>query len=320
MASKRPKSIVSDTGSDTSSDTSSDTAPCRDLSNTDNHPAKPVQKIIEFLGDAKAADVYDSGAKATTRSSFAHHCIEAAKYTNASGLLYLESAHGGATKELLKHFEPNQLYPCNKNVESAAKLQSDFPEVNVVKGNIYTVYDTRTWLGVWFDTEETWMHTHQPGQPWKGAHIPAFDRAHVVAVTLTTGSGPNPVKGGAEELANHLAHLFEENQGRMGMLPFAYDGKGGRMNMVFGIAKFNPCKKWQPRDYIYARLHIPVKALGNFTGKEVYMVKQGKYIATVVGVKDNKLLPVFMSKDGNFFEEPDPLDELSVGQVSAWMV
>jgi hypothetical protein len=263
-------------------------------------------------------DVYDTCAKNITRFSFARYCVDASKSAKENGILYLESPHGGATKELLKYFDASQLFPCNKSDEAVAALKKRFPGVNVLKGNIYKLYKTRTWLGVWFDTEETWQHIHQPGQPWKLDHVPSFDRAPVIAVTLTIGSGPNPVKGGAERLAIELAQLFQDNGGKMDVLPFAYDGKSNRMNMVFGVAKFKHKPTWEVKNYIYARLRVPVKDLGKFDGMAEYMVIDGHYIATVV-VNDGKMFAVYMSRHGNFFEEPDPLDELSVEQVNKWM-
>ena len=90
------------------------------------------------------------------------------------------------------------------------------------------------------------------------------------------------------------------------------------MNMVFGVATFNPDQKWELKHYMYARVRVPVKELGKFNGMETYMVQEGHYIATII-VQDGKLLPVYMTQDGNFFDAPDPMDELSVEQVDAWI-
>lgn len=267
--------------------------------------------------EAPDADVYDSCVKKITRMAFATCCVDAAKTTQRKEILYLESPHGGATKELLKHFPPCQLFPCNKSASATDVLKQMFPEVNVVKGDVYKVYKSRKWLGVWFDTEETWQHNHQKGQPWRLDHVPSFDRAHVIAITLTIGTGPNPVKGGAEVLCTELSHLIQDNGGLMEMLPFPYDGKSGRMNMVFGVAKFDPDPPWTLQDYNYTRLKIPVSAFGTFEGRESYMVADGHYIATAI-VKDGALYAVFMSTDGHFYRDADPSDKISVEQAEKW--
>lgn len=270
-----------------------------------------------FEQEASDADVYDSCAKNITRMAFATYCVTAAQTAERKDILYLESPHGGATKELLKHFPPCQLFPCNKSASATDALKQMFPEVNVVKGNVYKVYKSRKWLGVWFDTEETWQHNHQEGQPWRLDHVPSFDRAHVIATTLTIGTGPNPVKGGAEALCTELSQLIQDKRGVMDMLPFPYDGKSGRMNMVFGVAKFNPDPPWTLQDYNYARLKIPVSALGTFEERELYMVSEGHYLATAV-VKDDALYAVYMSTDGHFFSDIDPADKISVEQAEKW--
>lgn len=280
-------------------------------------PCEAADQPCEAADETR--DTYDSCAKRVTRVAFATYCIDAARSTNNKAILYLESPYGGATNELLKHFTAEQLYPCNKSADVVAVIKNKFPGVNAVKANIYNLYKTRNdWLGVWMDTEETWQHNHRDGQPWRLDAIPDFDGANVFAVTLTIGSGPNPIRGGAETLAVELAQLFQERNGKMDMLPYAYDGKGGRTNMVFGIAKFNPYMRWDAKHYERARLRIPVTTFGKFAGREDYRVDDGHYIATVT-VKEDKLMPVFMSKYGSFFDDADPLDELTVKQVNMWM-
>ena len=280
-------------------------------------PAQSTSPILSVLND----DAYDSLAKKVTRYHFAQLCVEAARNTQKRDILYLESEAGGATKELLKYFEPSQLFPCNKSAEAVSALAAKFPGVIAIQGNIYKVYKRQKWLGVWFDTEETWQHNHTAGQPWRLDQIPIFDRAHVSAVTLTTGTGPNPVKGGAETLATELAQLIEDKGGKMTILPVPYDGKGGRMNMVFGLGTFECDPEWTIRDYNYARLHIPIKALGRFDGQELYMVRDNHYIATAI-VKGDQIFAAYMSQDGNFFSnsEDDPFNEISVEQAKKWLV
>jgi hypothetical protein len=280
-----------------------------------------LTELTQLIKPVYNDDTYDSCAKKVTRYHFAQLCVKATRNTHKGDILYLESEAGGATKELLKYFEPSQLFPCNKSAEAVSALAEKFPGVVAIQGNIYKVYKRQRWLGVWFDTEETWQHNHTVGQPWRLDHIPTFDRAHVIAITLTTGTGPNPVKGGAEMLATELAQLIEDKGGKMTTLPVPYDGKGGRMNMVFGIGTFECEPDWTIKDYNYARLHIPIKALGKFDDRELYMVRDKHYIATAI-VKGDKIFAAYMSQDGNFFSnsEDDPLNEISVEQAKKWIV
>lgn len=114
----------------------------------------------EMSGLLLQKDAYDSTVKNTTRSSFAAYCLEASKSTDRKDILYLESPHGGATKELLKHFDAKNLHPCNKSADAVESLKTLFPEVCVVKGDIYKIHNTREWLGVWFDTVSSGFQTH----------------------------------------------------------------------------------------------------------------------------------------------------------------
>lgn len=137
-------------------------------------------------------------------------------------------------------------------------------------------------------------------------------------MTLTTGSGPNSVKGGAKALRDELRDLLKARGGKMDFTPYAYNGKGGRMNMVFGIAKFDVEKTWELKHYMFAQIRVPKEYLGKFKGMEEFRVVDGHYRATV-NVVDGKLMPHYQTRDCNYFLRADPLDELTVEQVKKWI-
>ena len=289
-------------------------------------------------GRARPADAYGTPTKKSHRVLFGLHCREAAAATPARGLLYLESPDGCATDTFLAMgFAADQLHPCNWDDAClqtmratkawAAAKGGGGGAVHLEGGDICDVYrEGGPWLGVWFDMEETWVHTHRPGQPWNTDRVPAFGNAAVAAVTLAT----HGVHGGAEAAARDLANLLQDSGARMQQLPVAYDGKGGRMNMVFGVATFGGprtpppplagCYPAQaPTDHAHQRLHIPVRALGAFPGRDAYAVAAGHFVATTV-VRKGRIYAVYMRSDGICFANADTSRALTPAEVAKWRV
>ena len=261
---------------------------------------------------------YTSVSKKSHRFTFAAYCEDAAARAEArsADILYLESADGDATVELLKHFNPSQLHPCNHDEAVTKILKSKFPGVFVEFGDIYDIYSKKLWLGVWFDTEETWKYSN--GSEWNADKIPVFHQAHVIAVTLNTRHCVNKIS------SSDLDRLLVKNGCRVQEHSRGYIGKSGKMNMTFGIATFEePYMRVPaplPADFMFSHLRVPVEEMGDFEGKKDYNIVNGCFVATVTRAVKDGLYITFQSKNlGLFFSAPDD-DKYSIDQIERWRV
>jgi hypothetical protein len=157
--------------------------------------------------------------------------------------------------------------------------------------------------------EESW-HTKQE---WKlDDRVPEFDRAKVIAVSLSSRG----VVGGAEALAKDLDHLLYDKGGDQEELSRAYNGKPGRMNMVFGMAFFKGPSITPKSLFIEVRLKelsIPTQEFAHLSSREwkdkyKYKVVNGCYRAVVTKRLGDKFYVSYMNTDNNYFEEEEEVD------------
>jgi len=265
-------------------------------------------------------DQYFSTSKKTQRYAFATECLYRKDLESDQRILYTESSDGAATKMLLEQgFRESQLHPCNdndpvKDPNATTKLKAMFPQAVVEAGDIHEVYKRGRWLGVWFDLEETW----QKQRGWNYERVPKFDKATVVAVSLSSRG----IKGGAETLAKGLDRLFSDKGGRRPSLSAAYEGKSGVMNMVYGLAIFQRPTMTPERllmDIHLKDLHISVDEFAHLTKREwpdrhKYRVTDGCYKARVSELSGRQFRVHFLNVDGNYFLEGELFDFEKVKQ------
>lgn len=268
------------------------------------------------------SDQYFSYSKPAHRFQFAYLCNLHKNTVKEKDILYLESADGSATMELLRlGFDEWQLHPCNHNKHdpNATKiLQAKFPDAVVECGDIHNVYKKQKWLGVWFDMELTWNVKNRNSWEWNFDLIPDFNQATVVIVTLSSGHMP----GGAESLATELSQLLYKKGGYLPALCTAYKGRGGYMNMVYGVAIFNV--EMTPKSLfteLYLKiLHIPVAEFAHLSAqewpdKENYMVINNCYHAIVTKFHMRMFQIHYLNVDNNYFME---YEKVTFEQVKKW--
>ena len=273
---------------------------------------EPIQAGV----NEEAIGEYTSASKKSHRFTFATYCEEAALVARSLDILYLESADGDATVELLKHFNPSQLHPCNHDEDVTKILKSKFPGVSVEFGDIYDIYNKQLWLGVWFDTEETWKKSN--GSEWNVNKIPLFHQAHVIAVTLSTRHAVNKIA------SSDLDHLFAKEGCHIQEHSRGYIGKGGKMNMTFGIATFNEPYMMVPEplpvDFMFSHLRVPVEEFGDLNGKQDYNVVNGCFVATVSRVVEDGIYITFQSNNQGIFFFAPAEDKYTIDQIKRWRV
>ena len=277
--------------------------------------------VHEAETNSSALDLYHGVAKISHRHEFAINCAFMAQTSAIKDILYLETSAGMTTQTLLANgFAESNLHPCNYNGEELVALAKKYPGVVVHVGDILEQYKRqRTWLGVWFDLETSLLRRELPTQPWDRSRVPAFSRAVVCAMSLTHRG----VRGTTEQFAVELQALMQSEHGFVTspQMARAYSGRSNKQNMVFALAHYNP-HAWEPKDYLYQRLHVPLNYYGEFEGIENYMQCDGHLVATVSRVaRDGKALHLtYQSKLGYFFENEDCEPPVAPAVLEPWIV
>lgn len=255
---------------------------------------------------------YNSFTKMTHRFEFANICMLKSTDVDVMDILYLESSDGCLTECLLKAgFHPSQLHACNWDRKVTNKLREKFPAVVVEECNIYEIYKTQRWLGVWFDTLETW---HEYAKGWDFDKIPDFRQSTVVAVTLSIRG----VQGGAETMAANLSKLLCDEGAYLPHLCYPYDGKSGIMNMVYGVGIFEKSKAF----YLFKDLDVPVSEFSHLSAKawpdrNKYFVSDGCYRARVSRIDGHEIGINYLNKSGIWFEN---VEMVPLAMVRKWSV
>lgn len=208
-------------------------------------PSAPVNKHSKKT-TTPDADPYTTVEKMAQRYYFVQSCVKArADCPGEVRILYLETSYGSLTKMLLEYFNANELFPCNFDQCELDALERAHPGVQVKCGDIIDVSQEGVWLGVWYDMEETWCD--RKTKEWNWDRIPkTFSNSRVCAVTLTNLRTIDS----AEQHAIDLSALLSDKGGQLNQQPYAYVGKGGVQNMIFGLALFNTCMRVGPGDYV----------------------------------------------------------------------
>ena len=268
-----------------------------------------------------ALDHYHGVAKISHRHEFAINCAFMAHQSPNRDILYLETSAGMTTQTLLANgFAESELHPCNFNGEELVALAKKYPRVVAHEGDILEQYKRqRVWLGVWFDLETSLLKRELPTQPWDRSRVPAFSRAVVCAMSLTHRG----VRGTTEQFAVELQALMQSDHGFVTspQMARAYSGRSNKQNMVFALAHYEP-HLWEPKDYLYQRVHVPLDYYGEFEGIENYMQCDGHLVATVSRVaRDGKALHLtYQSKLGYFFENEDCEPPVAPAVLEPWIV
>lgn len=287
----------------------------------DSDTTSSTGDVREAVTNNGALDHYHGVAKISHRHEFAINCAFMAPQSHNQNILYLETSAGMTTQALLANgFVESNLHPCNFDGEELAALAKKYPGVVVHEGDILEQYKRqRTWLGVWFDLETSLLKRELPTQPWDRSRVPAFSRAVVCAMSLTHRG----VRGTTEQFAVELQALMQSELGFVTspQMARAYSGRSNKQNMVFALAHYKP-HVWDPKDYLYQRVHVPLDYYGEFEGIENYMQCDGHLVATVSRVAcDGKALHLtYQSKLGYFFENEDSEPPVAPGVLEPWIV
>jgi hypothetical protein len=267
----------------------------------------------------KNPDRYESVSKVAQRAEFAINCASVPPDRSLNrDILYLETASGKITNELLgRGFDQADLHPCNRSRAELDALLATYPQVHVEHGNILNIFKRQQWLGVWFDLETSLLVLDDPKQPWDFERVPEFSRAAVCAISLSS----RRVHGTAEQFAIELQSLMQRSDGFVTspQMSRAYSGRSGKQNMIFALGHYK-VPLWEPADYLYQRVHIPLDYYGNFNRREDYMIVDGHLVAVVSRVGTSGMLHFkFQSRAGWFFRDEDPEAPVSRATVQRWM-
>lgn len=179
---------------------------------------------------------YNSIPKAMHRDTFSLFCKQ---FIHKDGnILYLETGQGLATKSLIENgFPQERLYPCNICTSELQELAKKYPSVNCTNKDIREAAQFDTWLGIWWDMEETWT-TYKNCEEWNYDKVPVqFDNAYVVAVSLSSrGQQCEQHAIDLSELLYDENHNLSTTNGCLKFQPYAYEGESGHQNMIFGVA------------------------------------------------------------------------------------
>ena len=264
-------------------------------------------------------DKYDSVSKVVQRAEFAINCASVPPDGSLNrDILYLETSSGKITKELLdRGFLQTDLHPCNRSCAELDALLATYPQVCVEHGNILSIFKRQQWLGAWFDLETSLLVLHDPKQPWDFERVPEFSRAAVCAMSLSS----RRVYGTAEQFAIELQSLMQRSDGFITspQMARAYSGRSGKQNMVFALSHYE-VPLWEPQDYLYQHVRIPLDYYGNFNNREAYMIIDGHLVAVVSRVSASGRLHLqFKSRAGWFFRDEDPEPPVPLATVQGWL-
>ena len=241
-------------------------------------------------------DPYDSPAKQVQRFAFLTGCQKAQGMTHYNDILYLETSAGKMTTMFLDAGIPaKHLHPCNKDKKQMENLKKKWG-VNTHVGDIHDVVKTQTWLGIWFDLEETWMSMLT--QKWNMDRVPKFwELGTFVAITLSS----RQVVGGTEEHRCMLQDLMDDHGGHSPIKAFACEGIC-KLNMVFGSAFF--CK-----NYLHQVVQIPIVKFVGFDNPEDYkQVEDGSKIEGVISrIHKGRCYITYRGNNGYSIGTEDPV-------------
>jgi len=264
------------------------------------------------------SDVYGCVAKMAHRYEFAINCKHVADRSPYKEILYLETAAGKTTQELLNRgFAQSDLHPCNFSLTELNGLLAKYPGVVVEHGNILDIFKEQRWLGVWFDLETSLLRIELPGQPWDDSRVPEFRHATVCAISLSH----RRVEGTTEQFAIELQVLMQEGHGFLTspQMARAYSGRSNKQTMVFGLSHYDVLR-WEPADYLYQHVHVPLDYYGTFAHVENYMIINNNLVAVVSRLSATGMLHLtFQSREGWFFRDEDPEPPLPPATVDRWL-